>query len=182
MQLTGGRLAGRRVLLLRVNFEILHRLLHHLRRRSSSPRRARVSVASTMKRASTSKKSRSAARLSLRPKPSVPSSAAAAAASDRSPPAAPSCSRRRRRTRRAPRPRHCVTYGTRGCLAGMQHVPALGGEPVAIELVVAGHAPHVGRDVVLLLEDLLRLDHLAENGAAAEQLRLQLRLLLRRRL
>src|SRR4030095_4378968 len=46
----------------------------------------------------------------------------------------------------------------------VQHVPALGGETFAIELVVAGHAPYVGGDVVLLLENLLRLEYLTEDG------------------
>ena len=78
-----------------------------------------------------------------------------------------------RLARRAP----AVTYGTFGRLGRVQHVPALGAEAVAIQLGVAGDAPHVGGDVVLLAEDLLRLEHLAEDRAAAEQLRLQLRLL-----
>ena len=45
---------------------------------------------------------------------------------------------------------------------------------VAIELFVAGHAPHVGGDAVFLFQNLLRFQHLEHDGAAAEQLRPQL--------
>src|SRR5262249_54469218 len=66
-------------------------------------------------------------------------------------------------------------------LGRVQHVPAVGRLAVAIELLVAGHAPDVGGDVVLL-EQLLRRQHLVEDGAAAEKLRAQLRRRVRRRL
>ena len=108
--------------------------------------------------------------------------AAGAAASDRSTPAAPSCSRTRRRRRRARRRASASRRAPSARSPGCSMFQRSAREPVAIELVVAGDAPHVGGDVVLLLEDLLRLQHLAENRAAAEQLRLQLRLLLLRRL
>ena len=65
-------------------------------------------------------------------------------------------------------------------LAGVQPVPALAGVAVAIELLEARGAPHVGRHVVVLLEHLLGLEHLVEDGAGANQLRPALRLLLRR--
>ena len=53
----------------------------------------------------------------------------------------------------------------------MQHVPALAGVAVAVELDVARDAPDVGADVVLALEHLLRLDDFGQDRAAAEQLR-----------
>ncbi len=52
----------------------------------------------------------------------------------------------------------------------MQHVPALARVAVAVELLVAGHAPDVGRDVVLL-EHLLRRENLVQDRPAAKQLR-----------
>jgi hypothetical protein len=66
-------------------------------------------------------------------------------------------------------------------LAGVQHVVPVAGVAVAVQLRVAGHAPDVGGDVVLL-EHLLRGDHLVEDRAAAEELRPELRLAVGRRL
>ena len=55
----------------------------------------------------------------------------------------------------------------------MQHVPALAIVGVAIELLVTGHAPDVGGDAVLLLENLLRLENFEHDGSAAQQLSVQ---------
>ena len=52
----------------------------------------------------------------------------------------------------------------------MQAVPALDGDRVAAELGVAGDAPDVGGDLVLLGEHLLRAEHLIQDGAGAEEL------------
>src|SRR5579872_2469617 len=53
----------------------------------------------------------------------------------------------------------------------METVPALNSERLAAKLVVAGDAPHVGGDAVLLAEDLLGPEDLVEDGTAAEELR-----------
>ena len=74
--------------------------------------------------------------------------------------------------------RHWVTYGTRGVSSGMKPVPAFHRVTLAIQLLVARDAPDVGGHVVLLGENLLRLDRLVQNRAAAEQLGARLRLLL----
>ena len=87
---------------------------------SIAPSRASsLSVARTMNLASTSKKSRSAARPSLRPKPSVPSEVRRRG----SPPIDAVGQHlhvvgRRDDARPRCRPRHCVTYGTRGVSPG----------------------------------------------------------------
>src|SRR5258707_5740402 len=56
----------------------------------------------------------------------------------------------------------------------MQAVPALGFYSVRVQRFVAGDAPHVGGYAVFLSENILRLQCFAEDGAAAEELRLQL--------
>ncbi len=56
----------------------------------------------------------------------------------------------------------------------MQQIPALGGVAVAVELLIAGDAPDVGSHVVLTGEDLLGLERLVQDGAAAEQVRARL--------
>ena len=96
-------LADRRILLLRMNLEILDRLLHDRRRRSSSPRRARA--ASRARRSGRPpRRSRAGWRGSRCGRSRrCRAGAAAAAPSDRSLPGESSCNRRRRRTRRAPR-------------------------------------------------------------------------------
>ena len=95
-------------------------------------------------RASTSKKSRSALRPSLRPNPSVPS------AHDRArQPAIDRVGQRLQVIRR----RHDHALGLRqalgdvrhaGLLRRVQHVPAIARVAVTIQLAVARHAPHVG--------------------------------------
>src|SRR5438094_358826 len=55
----------------------------------------------------------------------------------------------------------------------MQPVPALDLEGFVAELLIRRRAPHVGRDVVLL-EELLRAQGLAEDRAGAEERRPQL--------
>src|ERR1700691_4364761 len=42
-------------------------------------------------------------------------------------------------------------------LSGMKHVPALAIVGLAIQPLVAGHAPHIGGDAVFLFQNLLRL-------------------------
>ena len=61
----------------------------------------------------------------------------------------------------------------------MQPIPALTRQRLAAQFLVAGHAPHVGRDAVLLAQHLLGPQRFAENRTAAEQvyLRFYLRLL-----
>ena len=56
----------------------------------------------------------------------------------------------------------------------MQHVPARAVVCLAVELLVAGHAPHVGSNVVFFFQNLLRFQHFEHDGAAAEQLRPEL--------
>src|SRR5712672_3957367 len=56
----------------------------------------------------------------------------------------------------------------------MQAVPALGFYSVGVQSFVAGYAPHVGGYAVFLSENILRLQGFAQDGAAAEELRLQL--------
>ena len=53
----------------------------------------------------------------------------------------------------------------------MQIVPVLAIHRVATQLVVAGDAPHVATDVVLVLQNLLSPDGFSQNRAAAKQLR-----------
>ena len=53
---------------------------------------------------------------------------------------------------------------------GMQHVPALRIEPLAAQLIETGDAPDVGRDAEILFEELRSGDHLAQDGAAAQEL------------
>src|SRR5206468_6653402 len=65
-----------------------------------------------------------------------------------------------------------------GLLAGMEHVPALTVVRIAIQVLVAGDAPDVRRDAVLLFQHLLRLEQLIHYGPAAEQLNALLRVLL----
>src|SRR6185503_15265484 len=61
----------------------------------------------------------------------------------------------------------------------VQHVPALGGKAVAPQLGEAGGAPHIGGDAPVLLEQLGRGFHLAQDRAAAEELHALLVLALR---
>src|SRR5882672_5165294 len=56
----------------------------------------------------------------------------------------------------------------------MQAVPAFGFYGVGVQRFVAGYAPHVGGYAVFLSENILRLQCFAEDGATAEELRLQL--------
>ena len=60
----------------------------------------------------------------------------------------------------------------------MKHIPALAVVCFTIQLLVAGHAPYVGGHTVFLFQNLLRLEHFIHNRAAAEQLRVQLSILL----
>ena len=55
----------------------------------------------------------------------------------------------------------------------MQHVPAFALVRVAAQLGVAGDAPDVAGDVVLLGQNLLRPQRFAQDRAAAEQLHLR---------
>src|SRR5581483_11628382 len=55
-------------------------------------------------------------------------------------------------------------------LIGMQTVPALDPQGIAAQFVVAGHAPDVGRHVVLFRQDLLRAERFVQDRAAAEKL------------
>ena len=138
---------------------------------SNFPSRAsRESAAAAMDSALTSKCRRRCSRLSLRPKPSVPSV-----------------------TNRPAQPRrylvghnlHVVGSGddrpfgsverrqnVRAFLrlGGMQTVPAFGGQRVATQFVVAGHAPDVGWHAVLFGQDILRAQRLIQDGPAAEKL------------
>ena len=57
---------------------------------------------------------------------------------------------------------------------GVQHVPALGIKPVAAQLIEAGDAPDVGRDAEVLFEQFGSGNHLAQDGAAAQELHLGL--------
>ena len=52
----------------------------------------------------------------------------------------------------------------------MEPVPAVDGQGVAAQLAVTGDTPDVRGDLVALLEDLLGVQRLVEDGAAAEQL------------
>ena len=54
--------------------------------------------------------------------------------------------------------------------AGMQHVPAFAIVGIAVQFLVAGHAPHVGGDAIFFFQDSLGLQHFVHNSAAAEQL------------
>src|SRR5882762_1659256 len=56
----------------------------------------------------------------------------------------------------------------------MEAVPALDFYGVGVQCFVAGDAPDVGGYSVFLSENILRLQCFAEDGAAAEELRLQL--------
>src|SRR5512135_2876290 len=58
----------------------------------------------------------------------------------------------------------------------MQCVPALAIDTVAAQLVEAGHAPDVGSDAEILLQQLGGCDHFAQDGTAAEQLHFRFRL------
>ena len=68
----------------------------------------------------------------------------------------------------------CVTYGTLGFSPGCSMFQRSARMALAVELAVAGDAPDVGRDAVLLVEDLLRPEHFGQDRPAAEQLRAQL--------
>ena len=52
----------------------------------------------------------------------------------------------------------------------MQPVPTLRRQRIAAQFVVAGHAPHIGGDVILLGQNFLRPQRLIQNRTAAEQL------------
>ncbi len=54
-------------------------------------------------------------------------------------------------------------------LAGMQAVPAIDDEGIAAQFGVAGDAPHVGTDLVIVGENFLRLERFVENGSTAEE-------------
>ena len=71
----------------------------------------------------------------------------------------------------------CRMYGCCRGSAGMQPVPALDAQRLAAQFVVAGHAPDIGRHLVLLRQDLLRPQRLVQDRAAAEQLHRGLALL-----
>ena len=58
-------------------------------------------------------------------------------------------------------------------LGGMQPVPALHFQSVAPQFVVAGDAPDVGGNLILLRQDLLRAQSFVQNRAASEQLHLR---------
>src|SRR5690242_11907909 len=55
-------------------------------------------------------------------------------------------------------------------LGWMEPVPALDLQRVAAQLVVAGYAPDIRLNLVLLRQDLLRAQSFIEDGAAAEQM------------
>src|SRR5580698_1113675 len=55
-------------------------------------------------------------------------------------------------------------------LTRMQHIPALTVVGLAVQPFVAGHAPDIGSHAVLFFQNLLGLEHLVHNGAAAEKL------------
>jgi len=55
----------------------------------------------------------------------------------------------------------------------MQPVPPLGVERIAAQLVVAGDAPDIGRNGVLLSQNLLSLYRFIQDGARAEELYLR---------
>src|SRR5688572_5129852 len=61
----------------------------------------------------------------------------------------------------------------------MQHVPAVGGKPVAAQLGEACRGPDVGGHAPVLLEEFRRGLHLAQDGARAEKLHARLVLRLR---
>jgi len=52
----------------------------------------------------------------------------------------------------------------------MQPVPAFSGHAVAAQFVVARRAPHVGDDAEVVLEQVGREHHFAQDGAAAHEL------------
>ena len=56
-------------------------------------------------------------------------------------------------------------------LRRMQAVPAIHRQSFAAQFVVAGHGPYIGRHLVALRQNLLRLQCFIQNRAAAEQLR-----------
>ena len=112
-----------------------------------------ASAATAMWRASTSKNARSAARVSLRPKPSVPrprNFPARTAGSGRRP-------RARSRSPRSPGPRlPAGTVSTQLVALPPKRARALGLHAVAAQLGERGHAPDVGHDVPVLLQQLGR--------------------------
>ena len=63
-------------------------------------------------------------------------------------------------------------------LRGVQHIPAHAIGCLTIECFVTGHAPNVRRYAIVLFQNRLRLEHLKHDGAAAQQLRAQLRVFL----
>src|SRR5208282_1960490 len=65
--------------------------------------------------------------------------------------------------------------------AGMQPVPALGFDPIGVKRLVAGDAPDVGGNSVILRQDFLGAQGFVQNRAAAKKLRAQRRIRIRRR-
>ncbi len=122
----------------------------------------------TVDSASTSKKRRSRARVSLRPKPSVPSV--------NNPPgthgAIWSGTVRMLSETATNAPvlfrQQCLDVGFLRRLGRVQHVPALAADGVGAQQFVAGRAPDIGGDTVAFGEDFLRLQRGLNDWPAAE--------------
>src|SRR5438132_4561700 len=68
-----------------------------------------------------------------------------------------------------------------GLFGRVEHIPAVAGVAVLIKLLVAGNAPDIRRDAVVLRQHFLCVQRLAKNRAASQKLCAKLRVLILRR-